>query len=176
MKKLAVIATSMFLAGAAQAADMSMPVKAPAPAPEPVWDVAFGVTLTSDYVFRGVSQTNNNPALQGYAELTLFDWVYFNVWGSNQNWAENFLIDGNSSLEVDFAGGLRHTWGNFSLDVGGVYYTFPGGSDIFGTSSTDSLQLIKQPVLLLHPHHPEKYHLWSNSKLSYLKRQRLPRQ
>lgn len=137
MKKLAVIATSMFLAGAAHAADMSMPVKAVAPAPEPMWDVAFGVTLTSDYVFRGISQTNNNPALQGYVELDLFDWFYFNVWGSNQNWAGNFLVNGDSSLEVDFAGGIRHTWGAFGLDVGAIYYTFPGGSDIFGVSPTD---------------------------------------
>lgn len=131
MKKLAVAAAaSMMLAGAASAADMAVPVKAVvAPPPPPAFDIAFGVTGTSDYLFRGISQTNNNPAIQGFVELQLLDWVYFNVWASNQNWVENFLWDGNSSLEVDFAGGLRHTWGAFTLDVGGVYYTYPGSSD-----------------------------------------------
>jgi uncharacterized protein (TIGR02001 family) len=141
MKKIIIAAAaSMLLSGAASAADLStMPVKAVAPAPvTPLWDVAFGVTGTSDYLFRGISQTNNNPAIQGFVELQLFDWVYFNVWASNQNWVENFLWDGNSSLEVDFAGGLRHTWGNFSLDVGAAYYTYPGSSN-----SIDPTTLLK---------------------------------
>lgn len=142
MKKLALAAVaSMMFAGAASAADMSMPVKAVAvvPPPPPIWDLAFGVTGTSDYLFRGISQTNNNPAIQGYAELQLFDWVYFNVWASNQNWVATTLQGSgyqstNSSLEVDFSGGLRHTWGAFTLDVGAVYYTYPGGS---GTNNVD---------------------------------------
>ncbi|WP_127090440.1 TorF family putative porin [Aquabacter cavernae] len=139
MKKLAVAAAAtMMFAGAASAADMAIPVKAVvAPPPPPVFDIAFGVTGTSDYVFRGISQTNNNPAIQGFVELQMFDWVYLNVWASNQSWVENFQVDGNSSLEVDFAGGLRHTWGAFTMDVGGVYYTFPGGTDSVGLSSTD---------------------------------------
>jgi uncharacterized protein (TIGR02001 family) len=79
MKKLAIIASSMLFAGAAAAADMSTPVKAVvAPPPPPAWDVAFGVTLTSDYVFRGISQTNNNAAVQGYVELQMLDWFYIN--------------------------------------------------------------------------------------------------
>lgn len=136
MKKIAVVTASLLLAGAASAADLSapLPVKAVPAAPEaPLWDIAFGVTGTSDYLFRGISQTNNNPAIQGFVELQLFDWVYLNVWASNQNWV-NTTIDGlgysngNSSLEVDFSGGLRHTWGNFALDVGAVYYTYPGSS------------------------------------------------
>lgn len=139
MKKVLIAAAaSMMIAGAANAADMAVPVKAVvAPPPPPLFDIAFGVTGTSDYLFRGISQTNNNPAIQGFVELQAFDWVYLNVWASNQNWVENFQTDGNSSLEVDFAGGLRHTWGAFTLDVGGVYYTYPGGSDLFGVDSTD---------------------------------------
>lgn len=142
MKKLALAAVaSTMMVGSAFAADLSTaPVKAVvAPPPAPVWDLAFGVTGTSDYLFRGISQTNNNPAVQGYVELQLFDWVYLNVWGSNQNWVASTLESAgyqstNSSLEVDFSGGLRHTWGNFALDVGGVYYTYPGGS---GTNNID---------------------------------------
>ncbi|QTL03534.1 hypothetical protein J5J86_22860 [Aquabacter sp. L1I39] len=136
MKKLALAAAaSTMIVGSAFAADLStMPVKAVvAPPPPPMWDLAFGVTGTTDYLFRGISQTNNNPAIQGFVELQLFDWVYFNVWASNQNWVATTMeglgyLSTNSSLEVDFSGGLRHTWGNFALDVGAVYYTYPGGS------------------------------------------------
>lgn len=136
MKKIAVVAASLLLASAASAADLSspLPVKAVPPAPEvPGWDIAFGVSLTTDYLFRGISQTNNNPAVQGYVELDLFDWLYFNVWASNQNWVNSTITglgytDGSSSLEVDFSGGLRHTWGGLTVDVGAIYYTYPGSS------------------------------------------------
>ncbi len=138
MKKLVLAAAaSMMIAGAANAADLSMPVKAVAvPPPPPMWDIAFGVSLTSDYLFRGISQTNNNAAIQGFVELQVMDWVYFNVWASNQNWVDTTITGlgynyGNSSLEVDFSGGLRHTWGAFTLDVGAVYYTFPGSSSSY---------------------------------------------
>src|SRR5262249_44521357 len=98
MKKLVVAAAaSITIAGAAHAPDMSLPVKpvAPPPPPPPLFDIAFGVTGTSDYLFRGISQTNNNPAIQGFVELQAFDWLYFNVWASNQNWVENFQVEGN---------------------------------------------------------------------------------
>jgi hypothetical protein len=36
--------------------------------------------------------------------------------------------------DLVMSGGLRHTWGNFALDVGGVYYVYPGGS---GTNNID---------------------------------------
>ena len=48
-----------------------MPVKAmkaPAAAPSP-WDIAFGTAFTTDYILRGVSQSNRKPAVQGYFEV-----------------------------------------------------------------------------------------------------------
>lgn len=124
MNKIAIVAASMLFAGAASAADMAVPVKAvvaPAPA-TPVWDIAFGGGLTSDYTFRGISQTNGNPAIQGYAELQLFDWFYAGVWASNVS----FLDSG--SAEMDWSAGLRHTWSGLTLDAGFVGYTYPGSS------------------------------------------------
>ncbi|MGQ3674911.1 TorF family putative porin [Xanthobacter sp. TB0139] len=122
MKKIALAAvSSLLISGTAFAADMSMPVKAVEPAaPAPLWDVSFGVTGASDYVFRGVSQTNGNAAIQGYAELSLFDWVYLGAWGSNVS----FL--GSGSAEVDLYAGVRHTWDKLTLDAGFTGYTYPG--------------------------------------------------
>ncbi len=122
MKKIAVAAVASFMCtSAAFAADVAAPVKAVAPAePVPFWDVSFGVTGTTDYIFRGISQTNGNAAIQGYAELSLFDWIYVGAWGSNVS----FL--GSGSAEVDVYGGVRHTWDKLTLDVGVIGYIYPG--------------------------------------------------
>ncbi|MEP7031009.1 MAG: TorF family putative porin, partial [Pseudolabrys sp.] len=98
-------------------------MKAPIAAPSP-WDIAFGVALTSDYVLRGVSQSNHKPAVQGYFELqyTATDWLklYTGVWGSS-------LWTGFANAEFDVTAGARFTFGNFGLDVGYIYYYYPGG-------------------------------------------------
>jgi uncharacterized protein (TIGR02001 family) len=126
MKKvvLSVIAAIAVSASSAFAADM--PVKAtpaPAAAPSP-WDIAFGTALTSDYVLRGVTQSNHKPAVQGYVEprYTVNNWLqlYVGVWGSS-------LWTGFADAEFDIYGGARFTWGNFGLDAGLIYYEYPGG-------------------------------------------------
>jgi uncharacterized protein (TIGR02001 family) len=127
MKKvvLSVVAALAFSAAPAFAADM--PVKAaaaPAAAPSP-FDVAFGTAFTTDYVLRGISQSNRHPAVQGYFELdyTATDWLklYAGLWGSS-------LYPGAADAEFDISGGARLSWGNFGLDVGYVYYEYPDGT------------------------------------------------
>ncbi|HWI29055.1 MAG TPA: hypothetical protein VN668_18915, partial [Stellaceae bacterium] len=70
MKKMVLLATALaMVSGSALAADM--PVKAmkapPPPAFEP-WDIAFGSALMSDYVFRGITQSNHKPSVAAYFE------------------------------------------------------------------------------------------------------------
>ena len=106
---------------------------APAPAaPEPNYTFTGNVGIYSQYVFRGVSQTNEKPALQGGLDLAHKSGLYVGTWGSNISW----LSDGNpnvsSSLEWDIYGGYKGTlYGDFGYDVGLLYYyypgTFPGG-------------------------------------------------
>jgi uncharacterized protein (TIGR02001 family) len=121
---LSALAALAVLAAPAFAADMPVKaVKAPVAAPSP-WDVAFGVALTTDYELRGVSQSNHKPAAQGYFEVdyTAADWVkfYAGVWGSS-------LWTGFADAEFDITAGVRFTWGNFGLDIGNIYYYYPGG-------------------------------------------------
>ncbi len=118
---LLALTSGLFLTGTAIAADISMPVKATTPAaPAPLWDVSFGVTGATDYIFRGISQTNGNAAIQGYAELSLLDWFYVGTWASNVS----FL--GSGSAEVDVYGGVRHSWDKLTLDIGISGYLYPG--------------------------------------------------
>ncbi len=115
-------------AAPAFAADMPVKaVKAPLAAPSP-WDIAFGVAFTTDYRLRGVSQSNRKPAVQGYFELdyTATDWLklYAGLWGSSLSYAY-------ASAEIDISGGARLTFGNFGLDLGYVYYDYPGSSPFY---------------------------------------------
>lgn len=130
MKKIvlsSVAALAVVTGSPAFAADM--PTKAPAavvaPAPSP-WDVLFGVAFTTDYVLRGISQTNRLPAVQGYTELdyTVNEWLklYAGLWGSS-------MASYNANAEIDISGGARFTFGNFGLDVGYVYYYYPDGTN-----------------------------------------------
>ncbi len=137
MKKVVlsvVAALAMTAAAPAFAADMPMKAKpmAPAAAPSP-WDVLFGVDFTTDYVLRGISQTNRKPAEQGYFEVdyTATDWLklYAGLWGSS-------LASYNADAEIDISGGARFSWNNFGLDLGYVYYYYPDGTN--GTNAYGS--------------------------------------
>ena len=43
-------------------------VKAPPPAPFDPWDIAFGASITNDYIFRGITQSNHKPSVGVYFE------------------------------------------------------------------------------------------------------------
>ena len=66
---LSVVAALAVSAVPALAADVPVKAKiaAPAAAPSP-WDIAFGTAFTTDYILRGVTQSNHKPAVQGYFE------------------------------------------------------------------------------------------------------------
>lgn len=79
--------------------------------------VAFNVGVFSDYVFRGVSQTDENPAIQGGADLTSGAF-YAGVWASN--------VDFNDSTDVEIDGyaGFKPSVGPVALDLGVIYYGY----------------------------------------------------
>jgi uncharacterized protein (TIGR02001 family) len=77
------------------------------------------VTLATDYVFRGISQTDQNPAIQGSVDYAHPFGIYLGIWGSN---VDSSISDGGT--EFDFYGGYTHSWGSFSLDVGAIYYLY----------------------------------------------------
>src|SRR6266853_6114238 len=70
MQKLAMAAVAAFAlaTGSASAADLvtkAKPVVAPEP---PAWDLAFGSAIASDYIFRGITQSNHQPSVAVYFE------------------------------------------------------------------------------------------------------------
>lgn len=91
-----------------------------APTPSPV---AGNMTLASEYRFRGIDQTAGKPALQGGFDYTRASGVYLGNWNSNVN--QNAGYPG-ASLEMDFYGGYKKAFGDLGVDVGAIYYYYPG--------------------------------------------------
>lgn len=93
---------------------------APALAAEDDHVFSANVALVSDYVFRGITQSNEEPTIQGgfdyeYAPAGL----YAGVWGSGVDFAD-------ASTELDYYAGWRHSWDALSFDIGAIYYDYPG--------------------------------------------------
>lgn len=89
------------------------------------------VSLTSEYYFRGLSQTDDAPAIQGGFDyevpLTKPVGLYLGVWGSNVDFNEAGGVDG-ATIEIDAYGGLKGNIGDtgVSWDIGFIYYAYPG--------------------------------------------------
>ncbi|KAB2938571.1 MAG: TorF family putative porin [Hyphomicrobium sp.] len=88
---------------------------------------SFNIGATSDYVFRGVSQTDNDPAIQGGVDIA-WGILYAGVWASLVDFADAPPAD----AEVDWYGGIKPTWnspfGTINLDFGVIYYSYPGAN------------------------------------------------
>jgi len=95
-----------------------------AEAPTPPFTITGGVTLASQYRFRGISLSNENVALQGTINLNHSSGFYVGTWSSM---IDGFGELGGSNLEVDLYGGYRHSVGHgITVDAGLLYYAYPG--------------------------------------------------
>jgi len=127
MKQL-ILASAVAAAVAAPAAAYAQAPAAPAPASPHT--VTANVGLFSEYIFRGVSQTAGKPAVQGGFDYSHESGFYAGTWASNVSWPQDFRVYTRSSLEWDFYGGYKWTFANdFGLDVGTIYYYFPGNKN-----------------------------------------------
>ena len=102
-----------------------------APAPTPEWTYPGTATIATDYVFRGLTQTNKRAALQAGIEFDHASGFYAGAWGSNISWLSDLtklgLGDVSSSLEIDAYAGYRTKFaGDWGLDVGLYTYYYPG--------------------------------------------------
>lgn len=99
--------------------------------------VAFNAAVTSDYRYRGISQTRLKPALQGGVDYTNNPTgIYVGAWASTIEWIED--AGGDSKVEVDVYGGKR---GNFtevlSYDVGVLSYIYPSNNLATSANTTE---------------------------------------
>lgn len=85
-------------------------------------EVAYNAAITSDYVFRGYTQTGEDPALQAAVDLTAGSF-YAGAWISNVDFGDD------TDAEIDLYGGFRGEASGFAYDVGVVGYLYAGAPD-----------------------------------------------
>jgi uncharacterized protein (TIGR02001 family) len=88
-------------------------------------EITGTVTATTDYDFRGITQTKQKPAIQGSLDYSHASGFYAGAWASNVDFGN--CCDEN--WELDVYGGWRGGE-TIAYDVGLVYYTYPGAKDI----------------------------------------------
>jgi len=105
--------------------------------------ITGNIGLFSQYIFRGLTQTDKEPALQGGMDYAHSNGFYVGTWGSNVSWLRDFgAYTAGGSLELDIYGGFKGTIGksDFGYDVGLLYYWYPG-QVATGLNDADTLEL-----------------------------------
>jgi len=98
------------------------------------FSISANVALTTDYVFRGYTQTDEGVAIQGGFDLTHNSGFYAGVWGSNVKFLEGSDVkaEDRADIEVDgYLGYAQELENGVSYDIGWIYYAYPGaGGDL----------------------------------------------
>lgn len=123
------ISSKCFVVGALA---LATPLLAQAESPH---TFSANVSLTSDYLFRGISQTNRDPAIQGGFDYSYdSSWIgdpYIGIWASNIEFAAG--ASNPASIEIDYYGGITGEFSNGLVwDVGGIYYHYPSQNEDVG--------------------------------------------
>lgn len=118
--------TKPFAARLAAKALTAVALAATSMAPAAAQTVSGNVALTTNYVFRGVTQSDDGPAIQGGFDLETEAGFYAGTWASSVDFGDD------TSLEIDFYGGYGFAAGGFDLDVGAIYYAYPGAPQVGG--------------------------------------------
>ena len=88
------------------------------------FELSANVGFVSEYSFRGIAQSNENPAVQGGFDVVHDSGLYGGVWGSNVN----FNDGDEAQSEFDVYGGYSGAFNDVSYDVGLIYYAYPGAN------------------------------------------------
>ncbi len=100
------------------------------------------VGFFSQYIFRGITQTDKEPALQGGLDYAHSSGIYLGTWGSNVSiLRDTNLYSAGGSLEWDFYGGYKGAIGksDFGYDVGALWYYYPG-TEAPGANTANTLE------------------------------------
>lgn len=100
-----------------------MVLAGPATAEEREFSWSANLAATSDYMFRGVSQNDNDPAISGGLDIG-YGLFYAGVWASKVD--EDFVA---TDAEIDIYAGIKPTWGKVTFDLAVLGYLYPNQND-----------------------------------------------
>src|SRR5262249_26890266 len=84
--------------------------------------ISANVGAVTDYRFRGISQSDEGPAIQGGVDYVHDSGIYLGTWASSID----FNDGDEANEEVDLYGGWSGDVGGSTLTVGAAYYWYPG--------------------------------------------------
>jgi len=121
-------------------------------------DLSLNAALTSDYRYRGISQTRLEPALQGGADVVHnASGLYAGVWASTIKWTRD--AGGDGDVEIDLYTGMRgEVASGIGYDVGVLTYVYPsnGLAHVPGFASANTTEVYGQlsygPALVKYSH------------------------
>ena len=131
----------------AQSASAAESGEAPAPAAVEPGPFTANVTLINDYRYRGISQSNFKPAIQGGFDYAHDSGFYIGNWNSSISWISDGVstIPGQSTsapIEMDFYAGYKHDWSKgFIFDVGVLQYYYPNSGLPGGVNNPNTTEL-----------------------------------
>ena len=121
MKKLVAALTG---AGAVLALGLPVAVHAQAAAPE-TSPLTFNAGVTTEYRYRGISQSRFKPAVQGGVDYAFSNGAYLGAWASTIKWIKD--AGGDSNIELDVYGGYKGEIAkDVTYDVGVLKYVYSG--------------------------------------------------
>jgi len=134
-------------------------------APEPDYTLAFNVGATTDYRFRGISQSRLDPALFGGVDFAHKSGFYLGVWASSIKWIKD--AGGNADAEIDIYGGYKGSAGDIGYDVGLLRYQYPSHNLAISPNTTEVYgALTFGPVTAKYSHALTNTFGFANSKNS----------
>ncbi|MEZ5817846.1 MAG: TorF family putative porin [Hyphomicrobiaceae bacterium] len=91
-------------------------------------ELSANFAVTTDYVFRGFSQSKERPAVQAGVDAT-YKWLYVGAWTSTINFGRNGAGQDIAHAELDIYAGIKPVLGPVTFDIGVIYYTYPSARD-----------------------------------------------
>jgi len=93
---------------------------------------SFNLGVVSDYIYRGFSQSDRDPVMQGGIDVA-YGIAYLGWWASGIDFGNGpDGVGGDAEVEMNLYGGFKPTWGQYEFDFGVIYYFYPGASDAQG--------------------------------------------
>ncbi len=91
-------------------------------------DVTGNIAVTNNYIWRGITQTKDGPAIQGGVDWSHGSGIYLGTWVSNVDFSG--ADNDSNEYELDLYGGWGGSFGDLGVDVGLLYYAYPKSDDI----------------------------------------------
>lgn len=152
-----VLFTALLATGLALPSAVLAEEAAAAAAPASPHTVSYNIGLFSQYVWRGMTQTDESLALQGGIDYAHSSGFYAGAWASNVSWTTDFDYMDSNSLELDLYGGYASAIGDTGIgyNVGVLQYIYPGTAND-GAPDTDATEI-----------YGGLSYKWANAKYSY---------